>query len=640
MSLLYWWPFTKDGSNQGLRQTDDLPITINNNGKIGKCALLTSSTSLQILSTSPDIDIYTQTDSELSYAFWLKIDSEYLNSYIASATFTDTKKSINNCIIGFNGSTSSIGFCLYCRANDLTNSSIITSVPVVMGLRHSSSNNLITLDQLTLDTWHHIVLTYSGTIMKGYIDGEYKNSKSIARNALASTKTLVLNSGSFFAETSNNFFNISLKEYFNDVRIYNHALSPKEVKEISKGLVLHYKLDKNLSVLNNCYSNPTFNTSSSNGGWNHWGPSGHAGKYSQNTDSQYIYNKANTYSHCVDNTASATGKYYLCYKSPSFSGGYRSLQFIVKEANGLPITEAICYPGWNARDGGAPRNIWSEIIDLSNGFYLCKVNGLSQDGSDDLVSIAVQPGYKIYISEGYLENDKEICSDIFNQENLTNIYDCSGYGNDGTVIGSLTAAADSPRYKLATVFNGTDSAIKVTNNNWCSQGMEALTVNLWAKASSWSAKKLFSCTDSGGFNTESGSSGYLRFPVHVYTDAEKTSTAYKYDSKEIKISDLSTTDWVMITFVYDTTGTKTYINGELHHTYENTSYGIHFNMNTRLFLGCEANAANPSTPYLDGQESDFRIYATALSAAAIKELYDTSASIDASGNMYARELVE
>ncbi len=170
-----------------------------------------------------------------------------------------------------------------------------------------------------------------------------------------------------------------------------------------------------------------------------------------------------------------------------------------------------------------------------------------------------------------------------------------------------------------------------------------MTINLWIKTTStWATNggRIFSCTETGGFNTEAGNSGYWRFPIYVCTNAEQTSYAYKYDSKEIQISALPINEWVMLTFIYDETGTKTYINGILHHTYTNTSYGIKFNTNARLFLGCEANTASPTSPYYNGQMSDFRIYYTVLTEEQILELYNTSASIDKNGNIYARELVE
>jgi len=88
-----------------------------------------------------------------------------------------------------------------------------------------------------------------------------------------------------------------------------------------------------------------------------------------------------------------------------------------------------------------------------------------------------------------------------------------------------------------------------------------MTINLWVYSANWaSTTKLFSCTESGGWNTESGSSGYIRFPVYVAKNSERTSHGYKYSSKELKISDM-TAGWHMLTFVYDSTGNKVYVDG-------------------------------------------------------------------------------
>ena len=164
-----------------------------------------------------------------------------------------------------------------------------------------------------------------------------------------------------------------------------------------------------------------------------------------------------------------------------------------------------------------------------------------------------------------------------------------------------------------------------------------MTINFWAYAEDWTTQtsaRFFSCTESGGFNTQGGKSGYLRFPVYVCTNEAQTTYAYKYDSQELKLADL-TPGWHMFTYIYQaSSGTKVYIDAKLHHTYNNVSYGIRFNMNARLFLGCQAAAANPSSPYFNGKESDFRLYYTVLSNQDISQLYHTSALADRNSNFY------
>lgn len=274
--------------------------------------------------------------------------------------------------------------------------------------------------------------------------------------------------------------------------------------------MLHYKLDKNKSQLANVYSYPTFDTSGSNGGWSHWGQSGASGAYGQNTDKKYIWNKNNTYSHWVSNSSSATGL-YLLYQSPAFDGGYRSAQCIIKEENGLPITTSIVYAAWNARSDGLTNNTFSSITHLGDGFYLCKAEGIKQDGSNDLVGFCVKPGYKVYFSEAYLENNKEMCSDVFEQDNLTIIEDSSGYGHNGICV-DTTISNESPRYNtciscIGTTIDSSSNTITGAQFFYCNMEMptmNALTITWWGKNLAYGRGGIFETSNTVQTNTLKG----------------------------------------------------------------------------------------------------------------------------------------
>jgi len=87
--------------------------------------------------------------------------------------------------------------------------------------------------------WHHVASvidkTVSGKITaKHYIDGVLSTE--------IGTSTWDCSSHS---QPAGNYIDIyPYNALINDVRIYDHALSPREVAEIAKGLVLHYPLNR------------------------------------------------------------------------------------------------------------------------------------------------------------------------------------------------------------------------------------------------------------------------------------------------------------------------------------------------------------------------------------------------------------
>ena len=612
MGLQVWLPLNGDLHNQGLNGLTAINngATVNNNGKIGKCYSFNGSSNY--LELDP---IFSNGNQILSFSCWMKI-SALPSSYY--------------CLLSSRTSLYNTGINIYLKSDK--------TFYIDIGSRWITQ-----VQDIEVNKWYHIAVVSSNEGRILYINGIQKDISTTIHTAPTTANTNSVLIGAQQSSTAGTADGTYFKGYMNDIRIYDHAISAAEVAEIAKGLVLHYKLNNNgYSGNSNLFIGSTYSPtdianfiSAGSTDWTRflrfYNGSDALHSFADGIDTIKLNSTANIgisfARSAADINLDTSSKYTISCEAQCSS---TSKPFCIGLSYYTTSDSWVWRGGTNGQNFTAP-NTWQK-------FTLTFTPDANTKYINYCFTVATGGNNTLKIRNCKLEKGTE-ATPWMPASSEMDIYDCSGYQNNGTVIGNnLTAAADSPRYGAALYFPG-NTAIKVNDNNWCSQGMKALTINLWAKASSWTPK-LFSCTETGGFNTEAGTSGYWRFPVHVYTNEAQTSTAYKYDSTEIKEADLSSSDWNMITFVYDTTGTRTYINGELHHTYNNVSYGIHFNTNARLFLGCEANTATPTSPYFVGYQSDFRIYTTALTSEQVADLFHTSASIDASGNIYARELKE
>lgn len=209
MALQVWLPLNGDLNNQGLSNVTvtNNGATVDNNGKIGKCYSFNGRNNYI---TMPGI-IPTL---HFSFGCWYKLNT------LGTATVATCRKAAGYGIALFQTNNGCLRF-------DIGEAGTITQVV------------------LSANTWNHIMVTYDGNVKKVYLNGNLIQSENKVLSSIsglstkgwcigASQQSDVLNGGNNYTDG-----------YINDFRIYDHALSAKEVKEISKGLILHYKLDGN-----------------------------------------------------------------------------------------------------------------------------------------------------------------------------------------------------------------------------------------------------------------------------------------------------------------------------------------------------------------------------------------------------------
>ena len=585
MSLQVWLPLNGNLNNQGLSEVTvtNNGATIDSNGKIGSCYSFDTGKYLTV--TKP-----ASITKEISYSCWVNISSWNSTTY--------------DCILSMaTGTGWADSRATLCRNSGSTN--------LTWNIADGSSRSYVNSStSLSLNTWYHIACTYDGAKLRIYINGVEDNSASTSLTPNYSSANLRIGSWS-----GNNY---NLKGFLNDVRVYNHCLSAKEVKEIGKGLVCHYKLDNNGFGGENLILESHRVTS---GG----GASGITSTYMEDGSLKIVSTSGNSnYRSCgfsKDSNSNVGSKL-------SVGDTYTiSLDVKVEEGSSLPT---LFINGGNGYKALHPVN---GKITTNNWFRAYYTSTWSEPGTS-YGNISLHLGFSSAIGTFYFKNFKlekgskptQWCPSPLDDNTLgldsTTESDCSGLSNNGTKIGGLTPSTSpsSIRYESCYNFDGNTGSIQIPNLATLVPNGE-FTMNCWIyHDNTWSSKTWETIFGGpSGFELEAKNSSTNSPVLYAYSWG-KGSATYELNK------------WNMITMTRNASEAKFYINGELKIT---GSAGTIPSGN--YFIGAWNSSSQQN---YKGRISDFRLYSTVLSMEDIKMLYNTSASVDKNGNMYAYEFKE
>ena len=553
MALQVWLPLNGDLHNQGLNQNvtaTNHGAVVNDSGKIGKCYSFNGSNNY----LSCNYNFY---NNKYSVSAWI---------YSTSSTTTQT--------ICCDRTTVGSGFSIFLIGGKIR--------------IDSGGNNLQWTTNYTypINTWFHLAVAYDGTNVLYYINGKYQEKK--AQSISASYWGNIISIGASQANGSNygNYLNGKL----NDIRIYDHALSPKEVEDISKALILHYPL-------NDIYNDNLILNSDNLLSWS----KENAAAITLQDDGFYY----------IRSTASSTTGRFGIYKDITLEENTTyTFSVYVKSRFHIGVTPGSSF-AWNTTQNAdftnLDRYIYTFTTDSSNTKLRIYLYGYNRDNGET------------YVKLPKLEKGNVATRWCLSTASNTTIYDSSGYGNNGTIIGSASAAAGSPRYNNATYMDNTGTANHIECDKVITIPTDGITVSFWAYTDKTNSYVLY-IDQNMSFAVSSGGTAFY---------VCRTSSA-GFPKTEFK-----TGQWNHVVLIRNEDTYKAYINGKSIARNQSNNNWTHQVANIYLF-NRKYNNSYAANAYM----SDFRMYATELTEDQIQELYQTSMLVDASGNIIPRGLEE
>lgn len=601
--------------NQGLINDEfitSIDPTFSNDGKLGKC-LEQGQFDMSATMTSKILN-----NQALTICFWI-----YVNAEEGSKGSTIFGNINNN--VEFNNRKFSIFQYPTCNdlhlswMNDAAKAFMMT--PIYKGVLPSYQ-------------WTHVTITYHNPTMTVYINGIKKY-----------TYSGVSNSSSFEYQTRVVWQNAYRK--LNDFRIYNECLSPRQVKEISKGLVCHYLLGEVDGKIGgrNLIKNGKGNEKA-----------GFFKNFPTVTDEygEFTLKSKKTYATislydgfvygCRDYPVGEkyTWSYDIMYTVWNFPTGSNRGEFWMGQRYTNAPSGETATGAWR----GVTRHILPVVgqngCELNKWYHVKQTVTIPQQASSNVgqqnyisfynSNANVEASFTARLKNVKLEKSSTATpwtsapeDDASFYDNI--IYDTSGYENNGSVTDSTcpTWSSDTPRYKGSYVFNGNNQYLKFQNP--ITSSSTDFTISCWVKFDDITGNSTI-CT--------------MRTAVGNGIALFKIGNKIRFDDNgQCTFSDytISANEWIHVVVTRSSSCKKLYVNGILKQTV-NTVGDMKLISNVGT-IGASSQGGDGISNYLNGQLSDFRIYATALSDSNILELYQSSASVDNNGNlMLAGEVIE
>lgn len=582
MSLVVWLPLNGKLDNFGISgvKATNSGSTVISNGKIGQCYNFGDGNA-----SSKGIDLndnfVSLVGTQRSICAWVRPKGNHIH-YSGAI------------ISSGNWNSSCWGFCLNQNNTGFTG--------------FDSSYSTYFSATIPTNTWTHLCVTVNNGVTKFYKNGEYLGQQSRGSGSLSSDASNTMVGRETYA---GGYF--SFNGDINDVRIYDHCLSVKEVKEISNTLLIHYELDD--EYVENTTNLAAHSKTSHNG----FGIID--GNNLLSLPSSSSYQTGESYVARIAK-ASGTPSGWCSYRKgiATTSGKAYTFSFKFKMISGS--ASQVC-GHWAGGTGQA-----ITVTDIGDGWKYAYFTQTANASSMNLgVGFTGSGALDVLITELQFEQSNHPTPFALTTRTSSIVYDNSGYKFDG-IGNSITISTDAPRYRHCYVFDGTSSYIEIPaaigpvfdgDYSMC----------FWINGVS----------DTNTRSIYFGSDGNYGYTLNIERNQGGTLRFYNANNPDYSVSAFSLGDgeWIHVGVVKSGGTVSFYRNGAL--VGSKSGVGGHSSYGINYWLGRDYRAQS-SGVWFSGKMSDFRLYATALTAGDVYDLCRTAASIDKNGRIHAYEFIE